>query len=165
MPPDRKWLPGMGVTLGGGVFRVLKVHHGDFLEDGDYVELLLCEEAEDAQPTWMLPRYVTVLADDPVTRSLLACPDASSSLSSTSPSRSGSCSSGTPSSASSSWSAATADAGLDIDAVVERLRASVENHPSDAAWHLLAHAERDILDLVKEVRRLRRVMANLPDRV
>lgn len=54
---------------------------------------------------------------------------------------------------------------LDIDALVERLRSSVENHPSDAAWHLLAHAERDILALVKEVRRLRRAMANLPDRV
>jgi len=44
---------------------------------------------------------------------------------------------------------------LDLDALVERLRSSVENHPSDAAWHLLAHAERDILALVAEVCRLR----------
>jgi hypothetical protein len=54
---------------------------------------------------------------------------------------------------------------LDIDALVERLRSSVENHPSDAAWHLLAHAERDILDLVREVARLRQEIGNLPDRV
>jgi hypothetical protein len=47
------------------------------------------------------------------------------------------------------------EAPLDLDALEERLRSSVENHPSDAAWHLLAHAERDILALVKEVRRLR----------
>lgn len=161
-----EWMPGMAVSVGGGVLRVLKVHRGDFLEADDHVELLVCAEEEGATPSWVLPRYVTVLLDDPTTRSLLAwyCDDAPSS-SSTSPSRRPSSSSGRTSSASSSSSTGTADEVLDIDALVERLRSSVENHPSDAAWHLLAHAERDILALVKEVRRLRRAMANLPDRV
>ena len=164
--PDARWMPGMAVSIGGGLLRVLKVHHGDFLEADDHVELLVCAEEEGATPSWVMPRYVTVLLDDPTTRSLLAwyCDDAPSS-SSTSPSRRLCSSSGKTSSASSSSSAGTADAGVDIDALVERLRSSVENHPSDAAWHLLAHAERDILDLVQEVRRLRRMMANLPDRV
>ena len=161
-----EWMPGMAVSVGGGVLRVLKVHRGDFLEADDHVELLVCAEEEGATPSWVLPRYVTVLLDDPTTRSLLAwyCDDAPSS-SSTSPSRRPSSSSGRTSSASSSSSTCAADEVLDIDALVERLRSSVENHPSDAAWHLLAHAERDILALVKEVRRLRRATANLPDRV
>lgn len=144
---------------------MLKVHRGDFLEADDHVELLVCLEQEGATPSWVLPRYVTLLLDDPTTRSLLAWYDDAPSSSSTSPSRRSASSSGRTSLPCSSSNAATADAGVDIDALVERLRSSVENHPSDAAWHLLAHAERDILDLVKEVRRLRRAMANLPDRV
>ncbi len=164
---DARLMPGMAVSLGGGVLRVLKAHRGDFLEADDHVELLVCAEEEGATPSWVLPRYVTVLLDDPTTRSLLAWhyDDAPSSCS-TSSSRRPCSSSGRTSSASSSSSCSTAaDSGVDIDALVERLRSSVENHPSDAAWHLLAHAERDILALVKEVRRLRRAMANLPDRV
>ena len=54
------------------------------------------------------------------------------------------------------------DVPLDLDALEERLRSSVENHPSDAAWHLLAHAERDILALVAEVRHLRREQMDGP---
>ena len=155
---DKGWMPGMAVSIGGKLMRVLAVHHGDFLEPDDHTELLVCLAEEGARPEWVLPRYATVLLDDPTTRSLVswyaAAPSSSSTPSSRPPSSSPS---GGSSARSSGGSASSGSEGvpLDLDALVERLRSSVENHPSDAAWHLLAHAERDILALVQEVQRLR----------
>jgi len=156
----------MAVSIGGKLMRVLAVHRGDYLEPDDHAELLVCLAEEDARPEWVMPRYATVLLDDPTTRSLVSWYADAPSFSSTPPSRPASSSSSGGSSGRSSVSSTSSGTErdpLDLDALVERLRSSVENHPSDAAWHLLAHAERDILLLVKEVRRLRRAMAGLPE--
>lgn len=139
------WQPGMAVTLGGATLRVVRVYEGDYL-GGSYIELLVVEENEHATPTWVLPRYVSVVVDE--------CPTdprtLGSSVSLTSPSRQPS----SPSFNSSSPSSCS-PATLDTQAIRSRLRESMTAHPMDAALHLLTHAERDILDLCAEVDALR----------
>jgi hypothetical protein len=144
--------PGMAVTLGGNLLRILKVHKGDYL-DGSYTELLVVDSSEDATPTWMLPRYLTLVGDDLVNRSVEEWNRARSSSCSTLQSRLPASSSGSSSSPSSSAKSGTSS--LDVEDIVARIRESMSKHPSDAAWYLLAHAEQDILDLVEEVKRLR----------
>lgn len=148
----------MRVFTGGSPHRVLATHVGCFLEEGDYHEVLVTPEAEGGRAAWVSTDRVTLDLDDPTTRRLLECltlndllrgGDASSSGSSKSGFRSDSSSSSTSSSPSS------ASNSLDIEAIRERLEGSMSGHVSDMGWKLLTHAERDILDLIAEVRRLR----------
>ena len=157
-PTPHIWAPGMRVLVGSTPHRVLDTHVGCFLADGDYHEVLLAPETEGGSVRWLSTDYVTLDRDDPTTRRLLEClnPDdaphdgsSSSSGSSNSDCRSSSSSSSTSSSPSSDANS------LDVEAIQERLEGSMSGHVSDMAWKLLAHAERDILDLIAEVRRLR----------
>ena len=152
MSTTTQFTPGMAVTVGGPLLRVLRVYEGDFLE-GSYTELLVVEEDEHATPWWVQPRYVTSVGDDLANRSIEEWLAARSTTSLTLASRSHSSSFGTTSSP--SFESSSSARPLDLHAIVERIRESMSKHPSDAAWYLLAHAERDILDLVDEVKRLR----------
>lgn len=163
------WVPGMGVFVRGVPARVLDVHVGWFLAEGDYYEVLVLAKHDGARPEWALGKYVTLDHDDLATRSIIewtnhvskAPPsaDASSSGSSTSSSRPPSSSSSKTSSPSSteksSAPSGSSSSEVDLDAVLERLAGSMSGHVSDMGWKLLAHAERDIQALVNEVRRLR----------
>jgi hypothetical protein len=144
------WYPGMAVSLGGGILRVIKVYKGDYL-GGEYTELLVVEEDEHATPMWVLPRYVSVLVDECPRRPECA-PLSSSSTPSPKPSQS---SSGTSSFLRSSTSSTTSGWKCDTASIRTRLRESMAPHPTDAAFHLLTHAERDILDLCDDLDALR----------
>jgi hypothetical protein len=159
----------MGVLVRGAPARVLDVHVGWFLSEGDYYELLVVEARDGAHPEWVLEKYIAFDHADRATRSILewtshvskALPsaDESSSASSTSSSRSSSSPSSTTCSPSSSERssrpAVDTSSEVDLDAILERLDGSMSGHVSDMGWKLLTHAERDICILVEEVRRLR----------
>ena len=157
-PTPHIWAPGMRVLVGATPHRVISTHVGCFLADGDYHEVLLAPETDGESVRWLSTDYVTLDLDDPTTRRLLECltqndpshgGDAASSGSSKSGFKSSSSSSSTSSSPSSESNS------LDLEAIRERLEGSMSGHVSDMGWKLLAHAERDILDLIAEVRRLR----------
>jgi len=144
----------MRVLLPNGVaHRVLATHVGWFLTEGDYHEVLITPESEGRGSMWVCTDRVKLDLNDPTTRRLLECTSDGSSASSSGGSNSASKSS---SSASSTDSSASSDSNsLDLDAILTRLSGSMSGHVSDMGWKLLAHAERDILDLVAEVKRLR----------
>lgn len=157
-PTPHIWAPGMRVLVGATPHRVLATHVGCFLADGDYHEVLISPEMEEGRARWISTDYTTLDLEDPTTRRLLECltqndpshgGDAPSSGSSKSGFRSDSSSSSTSSSPSSAFNS------LDVEVIRERLEGSMSGHVSDMAWKLLTHAERDILDLIAEVRRLR----------
>ncbi len=63
------WVPGMGVFVRGRPARLLDVHVGWFLAEGDYYELLVVEG--EARPEWVLEKHITLDTDDLATRSIL----------------------------------------------------------------------------------------------
>jgi hypothetical protein len=65
------WVPGMGVFVRGKPARLLDVHVGWFLAEGDYYELLVVEAGENPRPEWVLEKHITLDTDDLATRSIL----------------------------------------------------------------------------------------------
>ena len=157
-PTPHLWSPGMRVFMANAPYRVLATHVGCFLEDGDYHEVLIAPEVEGAGALWINADRAVIDREDPTTRRLLECPTPNDAPHGGCESSSGGPNSDfrSPSSSSSiSSSPFSSDNSLDVEAILERLQGSMSGHVSDMGWKLLTHAERDILDLVAEVKRLR----------